>query len=102
VADDTSDPVEPERWDGAEAGPSVERRTPLTQQLGRVVVLVLLVGFAVFAVANSHPVDFSWILGRTSEVPLIVLLLVAFAIGALVGGFVTRQVGRASRRRHQE
>jgi uncharacterized integral membrane protein len=84
-------------------------RTPLTQQIGRATVIVLAVLFGVFAVANAHHVDFSWIFGGTEVVsdadgerlrggvPLIILLLVAFAIGALVGALVTWQAGRAKR-----
>jgi uncharacterized integral membrane protein len=73
--------------------------------------VVLAALFGVFAVANSQRVDFSWIIGETiaSEnasgevtggVPLILLLLAAFAVGAavilLIELFVTR--GRRARR----
>ena len=62
---------------------------------------------AVFAFANLQPVSFSWLVGQTEVVrtdsgdvtggvPLIVLLLAAFVLGAIVG----RLLGwRASRRR---
>lgn len=91
------------------AAPPVER-TPLTQQLGRVVVVLLAVLFGVFAVANSHYVTFSWVFGRTEVltdaggerraggVPLIVLLLASFVIGVLLGAFVTWQARRARAR----
>lgn len=80
----------------------VERpRTPVTQQIGRIVVLLLLVVFIVFAISNSQPVDFSWVFGETEAVedaagevsggvPLIVLLLSAFVIGALTGAMLVR------------
>ena len=89
-------------------GPS----TPVTQQIGRVVVLLLLVVFGVFAATNAQPVDFSWVFGSTEVidgpgdateggVPLIVLLLASFAVGALAGaGLVwqSRRRGEASGR----
>lgn len=93
----------------APGAPTAERTTPVTQQIGRVVVLLLVVLFGVFAAANAQPVDFSWVFGATevSElpdggteggVPLIVLLLAAFAVGALAGVGLVWQ-GRRSRRR---
>lgn len=89
---------------GAEAA-----RTPATQQIGRVAVLVLLVLFGIFAAANAQPVDFSWVFGSTEVeagttgestggVPLIVLLLLSFAVGAIVGATVVWQSNRARRR----
>jgi uncharacterized integral membrane protein len=88
-----------------EAAPS----TPLTQQIGRVVVVLLLVLFVVFAVDNSQRVDFSWVLGETvvredvagattGGVPLIVLLVASFVVGALVATAGGWQVRRARRR----
>ena len=82
--------------------------TPLTQQIGRVVVVLLLVVFGVFAATNAQPVDFSWVFGSTEVVdgpgeateggvPLIVLLLASFAVGALAGAALVWQ----SRRRGQ-
>jgi len=84
--------------------------TPFTQHLGRVTIVVLAVLFGVFAVANSQPVDFSWIFGETivSEnasgqvtggVPLILLLGTAFAIGAAVTLLVELFVSRGRRAR---
>lgn len=84
-------------------------RTPVTQQIGRVVVPVLIVLFGVFAASNAQPVDFSWIFGATEVteapggdteggMPLIVLLLVSFLVGAVVGAVVAWQTGRARRR----
>ncbi len=89
------------------------KATPLTQQIGRIVVVVLLVLFGVFAVANSQPVDFSWIFGAsevtttgsgetTGGVPLIVLLLISFTIGAVAGGFLQWQKAKARRARRAE
>ncbi|MFP4634947.1 MAG: hypothetical protein ACLFRD_03725, partial [Nitriliruptoraceae bacterium] len=100
---------------GAEQAPAepAKEPTPLTQQLGRAVVVLLVVLFAVFAVDNSQPVDFSWVFGgttveddpsgsgQTGGVPLIVLLLIAFVIGGLIGSFVSWQVARSRRRRER-
>ena len=92
---------------GAPATPT-RARTPLTQQIGRVVVLLLIVLFGIFAVTNAQPVDFSWVVGETQVVegpedtteggvPLIVLLLVSFLVGAVVGGVLMWQTARARR-----
>jgi uncharacterized integral membrane protein len=85
-------------------------RTPTSAQVGRIAVLLLAALFGVFALVNSHPVGFSWILGETrvqqdaagdvtgGGVPLIVLLLVSFILGATLGGWWTWQAGRTRRR----
>ena len=98
---------------GAQPGQRGESpSTPVTQQIGRVVVLLLLVVFGVFAATNAQPVDFSWVFGSTEVtespgdateggIPLIVLLLASFAVGALAGaGLVwqSRRRGRSSGR----
>ncbi len=91
-ARDESDPAaSPE----APTEPAVEARTPLTQQIGRVIVALAAVLFLVFAFANSQAVTFDWIFGESvaittpqgvsGGIPLIVLLLGAFLLGALVG-----------------
>ena len=77
---------------------------PFTQQLGRVTVIVLAALFGVFAVTNAQRVAFSWVFGRTEPlasaagdrggVPLIVLLLASFVVGALTGALVSRRGGR--------
>lgn len=96
---------------GAEAAPPT--RTPVTQQIGRVVVVLLLVVFGVFAATNAQPVDFSWVFGGTEVVegpgdateggvPLIVLLLASFAVGALVGAGLVWQGGRNRRRGRED
>lgn len=84
--------------------------TPLTQQIGRVVVVLLAVAFGVFAVANSQPVEFSWLFGETrvqfdaagervgGGVPLIVLLVGSLAIGVAVGMAISWQRARSRRR----
>jgi uncharacterized integral membrane protein len=97
----------PERSD---APPQEGRPTPLTQQLGRILIFVVAVIFGIFAVANAQYVDFSWVFGETEVVktggertsggvPLIVLLVVAFALGALVGWASTWRRSRTRRRR---
>jgi uncharacterized integral membrane protein len=97
--------------DGDAAGPE-RPGTPLTQQLGRAVVLLAAVLFGVFAVFNAQHVDFSWVFGETAVVEaggervsggvrLIILLLVSFALGALVtwavGGLRARRARRDRR-----
>ncbi|MEX2550853.1 MAG: LapA family protein [Nitriliruptoraceae bacterium] len=100
-----------ERASGPEA--VQPKATPLTQQIGRIVVVVLLVLFGVFAVANSQPVDFSWVFGASQVsttgsgetsggVPLIVLLVVSFVTGAVVGALLHWQTARARRLRKAE
>lgn len=91
-----------ERQDGS--------RTPITQILGRIVLAVVVVLFLVFAAANAHYVDFSWIFGETRAtfdgtgghveggVRLILLLLASFVIGLFVGVLLTWQEGRRKRR----
>jgi uncharacterized integral membrane protein len=96
--------------DATERGHEGAPSTPLTQQIGRVVVVLLLVLFVVFSLDNAQRVDFSWVLGATEVtedaagqvtggVPLIVLLLLSFGIGAAVGSVAVWQVKRARRRR---
>lgn len=103
---------DPSSAPGAEAATPTSR-TPVTQQIGRVVVLLLLIVFGVFAATNAHPVDFSWVFGGTEVVegpgeateggvPLIVLLLASFAVGALVGAGLVWQSGRNRRRAREE
>ncbi len=109
-AADAARPSAHERSADADTPPAKEP-TPFTQQLGRVFIVILAVLFGIFAVANSQPVDFSWVFGETQVrddpagdgqiggVPLIVLLLITFALGTLIGAFVSWQVTRARRRR---
>ncbi|MDX1620342.1 MAG: LapA family protein [Nitriliruptorales bacterium] len=74
-----------------------ERRdsTPFTQQVGRIVMIVIAVLFGVFAVANVDSVTFNWIFGE-GDVPLILLLVASFGLGALVAWLATE---RRQRRR---
>ncbi len=71
-------------------------RRPITQQVGRVAMTVAAAVFALFAVFNAQYVDFSWVFGSTEVVsaggervsggvPLIILLIGAFILGAIVG-----------------
>lgn len=85
----------------ADAPAAARAPVPFTQQLGRVTVIVLAALFGVFAVTNSQRVAFSWVFGRTEPVasaaggsggvPLIVLLLASFVVGALTGALVSRR-----------
>lgn len=80
--------------------------TPVTQQIGRVVVVAAMVLFGVFAAVNVQRVDYNWVFGETEVVqqggeyvsggvPLIVLLVAAFVLGGIVGaGLVWRQQRR--------
>lgn len=81
------------------------RDTPFTQQLGRILVVVIAVLFGVFAVVNAQYVEFNWIFGGTEVteqggervsggVPLIILLVASFVLGALAGWFATWRRGR--------
>lgn len=88
---------------GSSPAETAAPRTPFTQQVGRVALAVVAVLFGVFAVFNAQSVDFDWIFGETlveddGGVPLIVLLLVSFAIGAAVGAFAAWRRGRRQRR----
>lgn len=111
MSDRPQDPQErPDSDPGGQPEAAAGERTPATQQLGRIVVLVLLVVFIVFAVSNSQPVDFDWVIDETQVsdvdpatgettggVPLIVLLLASFLVGALTGAMLVRIRRRRAR-----
>lgn len=59
-------------------------KTPVTQQIGRIVVGALAALFVVFAVFNRQDVVVDWIF-TTTETPLIVVLVGTFVLGVLVG-----------------
>lgn len=95
--------------DRREAGPEAREdragRTPFTQQLGRILVIAIAVLFGIFAVINAQYVEFHWVFGGTEVterggervsggVPLIILLVVSFVLGALAGWFATWWRGR--------
>jgi uncharacterized integral membrane protein len=73
---------EPDVRDGTATEP--EPATPLTQQVGRIIVAIVAVLFLIFSFFNVHEVDVDWLITET-ETPLIVLLIGAFLIGLLVG-----------------
>lgn len=83
--DDTTQAGEDGRTRELRDGPEADARarTPFTQQVGRIIMFVAAVLFGVFAVANVDSVTFNWIFGE-GQVPLIVLLVVAFGFGALI------------------
>ena len=95
--------------DGAVEQPQ-ESRTPVTQILGRVIIVVLILIFLVFAAANGQHVDFSWVLGETRArfdetgghidggVRLIFLLAATFFLGILVGAMLSWLEFRRKRR----
>lgn len=102
---------EPPEDAGSEARPAATEppKASFSQNLGRVVIGILVVLFGVFAVANAQPVDFSWIFGETQVeidptgervdggVPLILLLGAAFAIGLFLGLVIAWQSARKRR-----
>lgn len=61
-------------------------------------ILILLV-FIVLSAINTHSVPFSWLPGSTAELPLIVLLLAFFVVGAAFG--VLAMFGRLLSLRHE-
>jgi uncharacterized integral membrane protein len=96
VSDTEPDGTDARREDG---DATARGGAPVTQQVGRVAIVVVAVLFLVFALANAHHVDFSWLIGETEVVqragervsggvPLIVLLMAAFAAGALVATLI--------------
>jgi uncharacterized integral membrane protein len=93
--------------EGAPDAPAAEgaSHTPVTQQVGRIVVVLVATLFVVFALVNAQHVDFSWVFGSTEVVEsggervsggvrLIVLLIAAFLAGAVVAGTAGWQWGR--------
>jgi len=102
---DESTPSHDELGAGRRAKQAASTAAQRTAQITLVAAGVIM---AVFAFANLQPVSFSWLVGSTEVVrsdsgvvtggvPLIVLLLSAFVLGAIVG----RLFGwRAHRRMH--
>ncbi|MEX1177040.1 MAG: LapA family protein [Nitriliruptor sp.] len=106
MAEHDADAQHDDRATGQDAGGP--RRTPVTQQVGRIAIVIVAALFIAFALANAQAVDFSWIFGETNVVeeggervsggvPLIVLLLVAFGAGALIATLVSWQRHRRDR-----
>jgi uncharacterized integral membrane protein len=86
---------------------TLRSETPVTQQVGRVAVAVIVLLFVLFAAVNAHHVEFHWIFGGTEVtevsgertaggVPLIIVLFASFALGICVGWLWHR---RGSRRK---
>lgn len=69
------------------------RRTPVTQQIGRVAIAALLVLFGIFVVSNTQPVTVDWLFAETRP-PLILVLVGSFVVGALTGWFTTWRSNR--------
>jgi uncharacterized integral membrane protein len=96
---------------GEGAAGADERSVPTSVRVAQAAVLLLAVLFGVFALVNSQPVDFSWVFGETrveraatgevasGGIPLIVLLLVSFILGAVLGGWWVNAAARARHRR---
>jgi uncharacterized integral membrane protein len=91
-----------------------QRSVPTSVRATQAAVLLLAVLFGVFALVNSQPVDFSWVFGETQVerdtagevasggVPLIVLMLVSFILGAVLGAWWDNAARRARQRHDAE
>lgn len=85
----------------------------LGQRLQRVAWLAIAIVFTIFAVVNAQAVDFNWIFGSaevverggervSGGVPLIILLVVSFALGAVVAWLASWRQRRQQIRRVRE
>lgn len=100
---------EPGRESAESAPPEREHaaeQTPFSQQVGRVVLGAIAIVFVAFAIDNLHQVAIEWVFGGNGGaypgdgIPLILLLLGSFALGATVGGgLVWRRARRRARAR---
>ncbi len=93
-------PEEPER---EREGPPVRvERSGVTPR--RVLIALLAILFVAFAVANFRPVEVGFLL-FTSEARVVTVIVVAGALGFVIGYFVgrpTREQRKALRRRGEE
>jgi uncharacterized integral membrane protein len=71
---------------GPPSAPAGKNRSPLPAKENRRLIAGLVVGavVAVFAAVNASDVEVDW-LATTTQTPLIVVIAVAFALGAFVG-----------------
>lgn len=110
----STDPASDDRPPGKHStDEKVREPVPFTQQIGRVAIVVIAILFGIFAVVNSQSVDFSWVFGETyvrddpagegqiGGVPLIVLLIGAFVVGALLGALVQWYAARVRHAREK-
>jgi uncharacterized integral membrane protein len=76
--------------------PAKKQRTTLLRKENRRLLVGVLLGavVAVFAVLNRDDVEVNWIFG-TAQTPMIIVIAVTFALGALTGWIA----GAARRRR---
>lgn len=111
--EDSTNGDQPEERDlvaeAAPSGPGAVARA--RHALSQAVLVTLSILFAVFALANRQEVSFSWIVGETTVtttdtgelvsggVPLILLLVAAFVVGAVIGWTVHWRSSRRRRRR---
>lgn len=105
MRDSERDPAARDDLEASDGAGDASSSTPMTQHVGRIALVVVAALFLVFALTNAQHVDFSWVFGETEVVqqggervrggvPLIVLLLVAFAAGALVATLLSWQRAR--------
>jgi uncharacterized integral membrane protein len=82
----------PSPVESAPKRPPAKQRTP--GETTRLVVAVVVGGLlAAFALLNLDKVKVNWIFG-TWATPLILVIIVSFAFGALTGGVLVRRRGR--------
>jgi uncharacterized integral membrane protein len=104
AGDEPSASTAGEDADIAQAGtaPPASEQTPLTQQLGRIVLVVLAALFLAFAFVNRQAVRVDWVVADSST-PLIVLLVGAFVLGVVIGaGLLVRRQRRVTKGRAAE
>lgn len=104
--------------DGQPSAPEVViGRPPVGRRIARTLLIAWLVLVVIFAILNLHWVDFDWIFGETvvvevagerqsGGVPLVLLLVGAFASGLLTGitivGLRVRRARRAAREKQRQ
>ena len=78
-------------------GPPPKERDLKSKTIAAVAVAILLIAFVLliaFGLSNRNDVAISWLVG-TTDTPLIVVIVVSAALGAILGAAVVR--GRSKR-----
>lgn len=76
------------------SGPGVVKRTTNTVKRFTLVIIGALI--ALFAVLNTDQTEVDWIFGTPVQTPLILVIAVAFAAGAIIGWLVAKLSGRGN------